>query len=107
MSSSAVSNPIFEIKATEDKTNIYTHMLYRSSKNFISLGSMDASASPKSSGGGFATYSSTSGSGGFKFGSSKGGSEFETFSEIKTDHVSGERLVIFPCHLRAGQAKIL
>ena len=39
--------------------------------------------------GGFTDYSSTSGTGGFKFGSSTGGSEFETFTYIKTEHISG------------------
>ena len=90
VSASAVGKPIFEIKATEDKTNISTPMLYGSGKNIASFGSMDASASPKISGGGFADYSSTSGSGGFKFGSSKVGSEFAILSEIKIEHVSGE-----------------
>ena len=65
-------------------------MLSESGKNILSFGSLDASASPKTSGGGFATYISTSGSRGLKFGSSKGGSEFETLSKIKTEHVSGE-----------------
>ena len=50
---SAVSNPIFEIKATEQNTNIYTPMLFGSGKNVLSFGSMTAIASPKSSGGGF------------------------------------------------------
>ena len=87
MSASAVSKPIFDIKATEENTKITSPMLYVSGKNFISFGSMAASASSKSSGGGFAAYSSTSRSGGFKFGSSTGGSKFETLSEIKTEHV--------------------
>ena len=68
VSASAVSKPTFEIKATVYKTNISTHMLSGSVKSIVSFGSMAASASPKISGGGFATYSSTSGSGGFKFG---------------------------------------
>ena len=74
VSASDFSNPIFDIKATEDKTNILTHILSRSSKNVIYFGSLAASASPKSSGGGFTTYSRTSELGGFNFGSSKGGS---------------------------------
>ena len=90
VSASAVGKPIFEINDTKDKTNISTPMLSGSGKNVGSFGSMVARASPKSSGGGLAAYSSTSRSGGFKFGSSKGGGEFETFSEIKTDHASGE-----------------
>ena len=52
MSASDVSNPIFETKAIEDKTSISTPMLFESSKNFLSFGSLDASASPKLSGGG-------------------------------------------------------
>ena len=90
MSAYAVSKPIFEIKDTEDNTNISTPMLSVSGKNVLLFGSLAASASPKIRGGGFADYSSTSGSGGFKFGSSKGGSEFETLTKIKTEHVSGE-----------------
>ena len=74
VSTYSVSKTIFEIKATEDKTNISTPMLYGSRKTFLSFVSLDASAPQKISGGGFAAYSSTSGSGGFKFGSSKGGS---------------------------------
>ena len=72
MSASVVSKPIFYIKVTEDKTNISTPMLSGSGKKVVSFGSLDASAPPKISGGGFATYSSTSGSVGFNFGSSKG-----------------------------------
>ena len=53
MNASDVSKPIFYIKATEDKTNISTPMLYGSEKTFLSFGSLAASASPKSSGGGF------------------------------------------------------
>ena len=90
MSASSVSKPIFEIKSTEDKTNISTPILSGSGKNIVSFGSLAASALPKISGGGFAAYSSTSGSGGFKFGSSTGGSEFETFPKIKTERVSSE-----------------
>ena len=67
MSASAVSKTIFEIKANGDKTNIYISMLSGSVKNFLSFGSMDESAAPKSSGGGFTDYSSTRGLGGFKF----------------------------------------
>ena len=84
VSAYTVSKPIFDTNATEDKTNIYTPLVSVSGKNVVSFGSMDASTSPKISGGGFAAYSVTRGSGGFKFGSSKGGSEFDTFSEIKT-----------------------
>ena len=68
MSASAVSNPVFEIKATEYKTNISTPMLSGSGKNAVSFGSLDASSSQKISGGGFAAYSNTIRSGGFKFG---------------------------------------
>ena len=89
-SASSGSKPIFDINATEDKTKISTPMLSGSGKNVVSFGSLAASASPKISGGGFAAYSSTRGSGGFKFGSLKGGSEFEIFSEIKKEYVSGE-----------------
>ena len=64
-SDSSVSIPIFEIKATEQKTNISTPMMYVSSKNAVSFGSLDASAPPKISGGGFANYYNTSGSGGY------------------------------------------
>ena len=53
MSASTVSKPIFEIKVTEDNKNISTPMLSRSGKNFLSLGSLDASVSPKSSVSGF------------------------------------------------------
>ena len=67
MSASAVSNPISEIKATEDKTNISSYMLSRSSKNVVYFGSLDAKGSPKFRGGGFADYSITSISGGFNF----------------------------------------
>ena len=91
VSAFAVSKPIFEIKSTEDKNNIYTPMFYGSGKNNLSFGSLDASASPKSSGGGFAAYYSTSGSRGFKFESSTGGGGFwfQTFPKIKTEHDSG------------------
>ena len=61
LSAYAVSKIIFDIKATEDNTNITTPMFSGPVKNDISLGSLDASASPKSSGGGFADYSNTSG----------------------------------------------
>ena len=84
VSASDDSKPIFEIKATEDKTKIYTPMLSVSGKNIVYFGSLDASALQKISVGGFAAYSSTSRPGGFKFGSSKGGNEFETLSKIKT-----------------------
>ena len=78
VSTSTISMPIFEITATEDKTNISTPIFSVSGKNSVSFGSLAARASPKSSVGGFANYSRTIRSGGFKFGSSKGGSEFET-----------------------------
>ena len=58
---------IFEIKATEDKTKIYTHILYGSGKILVSFGSLAASASSKISGDGFTDYYSTRGSEGFKF----------------------------------------
>ena len=90
VSASSVSKPIFEINDTKDKTNISTPMLSGSGNNVVSFVPLSASTSPKSSGGRFAAYSSTIGSGVFKFGSSKGGSEFETFYEIKTEHVGGE-----------------
>ena len=90
MIASAVSKTIFYMKATEYKTNIYTHMLSGSVKNIGYFGSLAARASPKISGGTFADYSSTRRSGGFKFVSSKGGSEFETLPENNTEHVSGE-----------------
>ena len=67
-SDSAVNKPIFEINTTEYKTNISTPMLFGSVKNVVSFGSMAASTSLKSNGGGFTAYSSTSGSGVFKFG---------------------------------------
>ena len=66
--SSAVSKPIFDIKFTEDRNNISTPIISVSGRNFLSFGSLAKSASPKSSGGGFADYSSTSVSGRFKFG---------------------------------------
>ena len=44
---------IFDIKATEYKTNISTPMLSGSGKNVLSFGSLSASASPKIIGGGF------------------------------------------------------
>ena len=69
MIASAVNKPIFEIKATDDKTKISTPMLSGSGKNVASFGSMIAIYSPKTRGGGFAAYYSTSGPGGFKFGS--------------------------------------
>ena len=68
VSASAISKPIFEINTTKDKNNIPAPMFSGSGKNFLSFGYLAASASPKSSGGGFAAYSRTSGSGGFKFG---------------------------------------
>ena len=68
MSASAVSEPICVINSTEYKTNIYTPMLSGSGKNAVSFGSLGASASLKTSGGGFVDYSSTSRSGGFQFG---------------------------------------
>ena len=99
MSVSTISIPIFEITATEDKTNITTPILSGSDKNGISFGYLAARASPKSSVGGFANYSRTIRSGGFKFGSSKGGNEFETLPKIKTEYVSSEGLVILPTRL--------
>ena len=74
MIASAVSKPIFYIKATGDNTKNSTPVLSGSVKNALHFGSMDESASPKSSGGRFAAYSRTSGLGCFKFGSSSGGS---------------------------------
>ena len=90
VSDSAVSKPIFDIKATEENTKITTPILSGSVENALYLGSLAASASSKSSDGGFTDYSRTSGSGGFNFGSSKGGSKFATFPKIKTEYVSGE-----------------
>ena len=52
MSASYVSKLIFKIKATDYKTNISIPMLSGSGKSVLSFGSMDASASPKISGGG-------------------------------------------------------
>ena len=73
VSAFSVIKPIFENKATEDKTKIYTPMLSGSGKNVVSFGYLDTRDSPKISGGGFATNFSTSISGGSKVGSSKGG----------------------------------
>ena len=53
MSSADVSKPIFDIEATEDKTDISIPMLSGLVKNFLSFGFLDSRASPKSSGGGF------------------------------------------------------
>ena len=51
-SASADSNPISDIKPTEDKTNILTPFFSGSIKKVLSFGSLAASASPKISGGG-------------------------------------------------------
>ena len=67
MSASAISKPIFKIKSTEDKNNIYTPMLSGSGKNFLSFGYLYTSALPKISGVEFASYSITILSGIFKF----------------------------------------
>ena len=56
MSVSAVINPIFNIKATEDKNNIYAPMFFGSAKNVLSFDSLDAIASPKISDGGFGEW---------------------------------------------------
>ena len=69
---SALSKTIFEIKATGENTNIYTPMLSGSGKNVLSFVSLVTSASPKSSGGGFAAYSSTGGSGGLNLDHQRG-----------------------------------
>ena len=53
VSASAVSKPIFDIKATDDKTKISTPMLSGSGKNVQSFCSLVANSSPKSRGGGF------------------------------------------------------
>ena len=53
VSASTVSKPIFEIKATEDKANIPTPMLYVSGKNVLYFGFLAASASQKICCGGF------------------------------------------------------
>ena len=53
MSASAASKPIFDIKDTEDKTNISTPMLPGSGKNILTFGSLAASALHKISGGVF------------------------------------------------------
>ena len=90
VSASALSKTIFEINSTEDKNKISTPMVSGSGKNVVSFGSLVGRTSPKSSSEGCDAYSSTSVSTGFKLGSSKGGSEFETFLEIKTYHVSDE-----------------
>ena len=47
------SKPIFDIKATEDKINISTHMLYGSGKIIPSFGSLAESALQEISDGGF------------------------------------------------------
>ena len=52
MSYSAVSKPIFDIKATEEKTNISKPILYGPGKNVLSFGSLAVIDSPKNSGGG-------------------------------------------------------
>ena len=49
---SAVSNLIFYIKATEEKTKITTPMFSGSGKNVLSFDYLSASALPKSSGDG-------------------------------------------------------
>ena len=105
VSAPSVSNPIFDIKETEYKNNISIPIFYGSVKKNPSFGSMAASVFPKTSGGGFSAYYSTNRPRGFKFGSSTEVSEFETFTRINTKHVSGERLIISPCHLRARQEK--
>ena len=84
MNISAVSKPIFTIKATEDKTKIYTPKLSGPGQNVLSFLSMSKNAYPKIRGGGLTDYSRTSRSRGSKFGSSTGRSEFETFHGIKT-----------------------
>ena len=70
VSAFAVSKPKFDIKSTEDKTNIYTPMLFGTGEKVMTFGSLSTRASPKCSGGGFSAYYSTSGSGCFKFESS-------------------------------------
>ena len=70
VSASDVSDQIFEIKATEEKTKVFTPVLSGSSKNVLFVVSLAASASTKISGDGF-----------------------------------GEKLVIFPFHIRARQKK--
>ena len=90
MSASAVSKPIFYIKATEENTKINTPLLSGSVKNFLSFGSLTKRASTKISSGGFTAYSRTRGPGGFKFGSSKGVGGFSTLPGIKADYFSGE-----------------
>ena len=69
LSGYASRNQIFEIKATEYNTKTNTLILSGSGKTIVSFGSLAASTSPKSSGGGLAAYSSRSGSGGSRFGS--------------------------------------
>ena len=64
---SAVSKPIFEINTIEENTKITTPMFSGSGKNLLSFGSIDESASPKTSSGEFAAYLSTSAPRGFKF----------------------------------------
>ena len=54
---SAVSNPIFHIKATEDNTKIYTSIFSGSVTNVIYFSSLAAITSTKITGGGFADYS--------------------------------------------------
>ena len=83
LSASSVSKLIFLIKANKDNTKISTPIFSGSGKNVVFFGSMAASASPKSSSSGIATYSRTSVSGGFKFGSTKGGSELRHCSKSR------------------------
>ena len=47
VSDSAVSNSIFEINGTEDKTTIYIPMLSGLVKNVLSFSSLDVNALPK------------------------------------------------------------
>ena len=56
---------MFEIKSTKYNQNISTPMLFGSGKNILSFGSMAASASSKTSSGGFAANYCTIGSAGF------------------------------------------
>ena len=51
-----VSNPIFEIKATEDKTKISVYMFSGSGKNILLFGSLAASASSQSRYGGLGEW---------------------------------------------------
>ena len=70
---------MFEIKATEEKDKISTPMLSGSGKTVLFFGSLDASASPKISGGQFADSSRKIGSGSFSLYHQQGEVDFRHF----------------------------